>query len=309
MIVAALAPAADEAGTNLLLRRPPVAIPSSFGKDSYRRHLEEAAQRDVPVAVIEHVELAFDLDLPDDILTLTLYPHAMQQANAFYSRDAQGIMFGYAWEASRAIAWFMIPWSNVGTVQMNAGFTSMISFSRSRVFGPALENAFGRLRFTGLYLVDAALTWDWGTFGLALQHLALPAATLAFPAAKRVGGLGRSGVAGGVFLGLLLAAGYALQTAGLERTTVSSTGFITGMYVVLTPLIALVLYRSRIGAPSLLLLVVAVLLALTAMIAVSPLAHALHVVTAGLPRGPGQSRADLLAANAAARNGIPRPAE
>src|SRR5207244_3668962 len=46
---------------------------------------------------------------------------------------------------------------------------------------------------------------------------------------------------------LLLAAGYALQTAGLERTTVSSTGFITGMYVVLTPLIALLLYRSRIG--------------------------------------------------------------
>ena len=65
-----LAPAADETGTNLLLRRPPVAIPSSFGKDSYRRHLEEAAQRDVPVAVIEHAELAFDLDLPDDILTV-----------------------------------------------------------------------------------------------------------------------------------------------------------------------------------------------------------------------------------------------
>jgi drug/metabolite transporter (DMT)-like permease len=48
-------------------------------------------------------------------------------------------------------------------------------------------------------------------------------------------------------LGLLLAAGYALQTAGLERTTVSSTGFITGMYVVLTPLLALVLFRARIG--------------------------------------------------------------
>ena len=60
-------------------------------------------------------------------------------------------------------------------------------------------------------------------------------------------GLGRAGGVGGAFLGLLLAAGYALQTAGLERTTVSSTGFITGMYVVLTPLIALVLIASRIG--------------------------------------------------------------
>jgi len=45
----------------------------------------------------------------------------------------------------------------------------------------------------------------------------------------------------------LLAAGYVLQTAGLQRTTVSSTGFVTGMYVVLTPLIALLLFRSRIG--------------------------------------------------------------
>ena len=71
--------------------------------------------------------------------------------------------------------------------------------------------------------------------------------TLAAPGLPRVRSLGRPGFVGGAFLGLLLAAGYTLQTAGLERTTVSSTGFVTGMYVVLTPLIALVLVRSRIG--------------------------------------------------------------
>jgi drug/metabolite transporter (DMT)-like permease len=48
-------------------------------------------------------------------------------------------------------------------------------------------------------------------------------------------------------LGLLLAAGYALQTEGLARTTVSSTGFITGLYVIFTPLLALVLFRQRVG--------------------------------------------------------------
>ena len=73
--------------------------------------------------------------------------------------------------------------------------------------------------------------------------------TLAVPGLPRIRSLGRPGFVGGAFLGLLLAAGYTLQTAGLERTTVSSTGFITGMYVVLTPLIALVLVRSRIGLP------------------------------------------------------------
>ena len=84
-------------------------------------------------------------------------------------------------------------------------------------------------------------------FAFLAVRFAIATGTLALPAAKRLGGLGRGGVAGGAFLGLLLAAGYVLQTAGLQRTSVSSTGFITGLYVVLTPLIALLLYRARIG--------------------------------------------------------------
>jgi drug/metabolite transporter (DMT)-like permease len=72
-------------------------------------------------------------------------------------------------------------------------------------------------------------------------------AALAVPAGGRVASLGRRGAAAASMLGLLLAVGYVLQTAGLERTTVSGTGFITGMYVVLTPLIGLALFRTRIG--------------------------------------------------------------
>ncbi len=63
-----LAPSLDESGTNLLLRRPPTVLPARFGPDSYRRHLEVAAERDVPLSVVETSELGFDLDLPDDIL-------------------------------------------------------------------------------------------------------------------------------------------------------------------------------------------------------------------------------------------------
>jgi drug/metabolite transporter (DMT)-like permease len=84
-------------------------------------------------------------------------------------------------------------------------------------------------------------------FAFLAIRFAIATATLAVPAAGRVRRLSRNGIAAGALLGLLLAAGYALQTAGLERTTVSSTGFITGMYVVLTPVIALFLLRSRIG--------------------------------------------------------------
>jgi drug/metabolite transporter (DMT)-like permease len=78
-------------------------------------------------------------------------------------------------------------------------------------------------------------------------RFAIASATLALPAGRRVRGLGRRGWLAGSALGLLLAAGYGLQTAGLERTTVSSTGFITGLYVVFTPLLALALFRARIG--------------------------------------------------------------
>jgi drug/metabolite transporter (DMT)-like permease len=82
-------------------------------------------------------------------------------------------------------------------------------------------------------------------FAFLAIRFAIAALALVGPAAGRVGSLGRRGVAEAAFLGLLLATGYVLQTAGLERTTVSGTGFITGMYVVLTPLIALLLFRTR----------------------------------------------------------------
>jgi drug/metabolite transporter (DMT)-like permease len=84
-------------------------------------------------------------------------------------------------------------------------------------------------------------------FAFLAVRFAIASLTLAGPAAARLRRLDRRGAGAGVVLGLLLAAGYALQTAGLARTTVSSTGFITGMYVVLTPLIALALFRHRIG--------------------------------------------------------------
>jgi len=99
---------------------------------------------------------------------------------------------------------------------------------------------------TLVHVKDAVALYPLFAF-LALRF-AIASATLAVPGARRVRGLGRDGAVASSFLGLLLAGGYALQTAGLERTTVSSTGFITGMYVVLTPLLALAIFRIRVGA-------------------------------------------------------------
>ena len=47
-------------------------------------------------------------------------------------------------------------------------------------------------------------------------------------------------------MGLFLTGGYVFQTLGLEETTASNTGFITGLFVVLTPVLGAVFLGQRI---------------------------------------------------------------
>jgi drug/metabolite transporter (DMT)-like permease len=80
---------------------------------------------------------------------------------------------------------------------------------------------------------------------LAIRYV-IATAALAPIALRRLGGFGREGLVAGAILGGLIALGIGLQTAGLERTTVTSTGFITGLYVLFTPLLGLALFRTPI---------------------------------------------------------------
>ena len=67
---------------------------------------------------------------------------------------------------------------------------------------------------------------------------------------RRVSRLGAAGWRAGLLMGVFLTAGYVFQTLGLEETTPSNAGFITGMMVVLTPLLAAVILRERITGPA-----------------------------------------------------------
>jgi drug/metabolite transporter (DMT)-like permease len=80
---------------------------------------------------------------------------------------------------------------------------------------------------------------------LALRFAVASAALTPF--AGRASRLDRRGLGSGAALGAFLAAGYSLQTFGLERTTVTSSGFITGLFVPLTPVFAALVFRDRIG--------------------------------------------------------------
>lgn len=59
-------------------------------------------------------------------------------------------------------------------------------------------------------------------------------------------GLSKKFVLRGILAGTLLGSGYIFQTFGLTNTTVSNTGFITGLYLVFTPLISLIVLRRHV---------------------------------------------------------------
>jgi drug/metabolite transporter (DMT)-like permease len=108
-----------------------------------------------------------------------------------------------------------------------------------------------------LALVAIAAVWGL-TFSLVQDAVArIPVMTfLAYrfiPAAVIVGvisrremaRLTRAGWRAGIVMGVFLTGGYVFQTLGLERTSAAHTGFITGLWVVLTPVVGALFFHLR----------------------------------------------------------------
>ena len=64
---------------------------------------------------------------------------------------------------------------------------------------------------------------------------------------KRLRRITRAELLCGLLIGMVLFAGYAFQTVGMQWTSVSKAGFLTGLYVPLVPLFALLFLRQRIA--------------------------------------------------------------
>ena len=70
----ALTPSKDRDGTNALLMTPPHVIRPVFGRDSFRRHLRLARQRNVRSKVLRFKGIGFDVDTPRDLVHLMRVP-------------------------------------------------------------------------------------------------------------------------------------------------------------------------------------------------------------------------------------------
>jgi len=98
-----------------------------------------------------------------------------------------------------------------------------------------VKDAVGRMPVTDF------LTWRFGIAAAAMLVLR----------PRTVAALGPAGRRAGLVLGVALGAGYLLQTLGLQTTSAAVSGFVTGMFVVLTPLGAALLLHTRPGRPAL----------------------------------------------------------
>jgi drug/metabolite transporter (DMT)-like permease len=65
---------------------------------------------------------------------------------------------------------------------------------------------------------------------------------------KQLARLSSDGWRAGAVMGVFLAGGYIFQTLGMEQTTASNAGFITGLFVVLTPVLGAVVLRQPVPA-------------------------------------------------------------
>lgn len=81
-------------------------------------------------------------------------------------------------------------------------------------------------------------------------RFAIAAVVLGVVVRAELRAIDRRGVIRGVALGAALWAGYAFQTFGLTMTTAPKAAFITGMVVVITPLLQSLLLRRPPGAPA-----------------------------------------------------------
>jgi drug/metabolite transporter (DMT)-like permease len=120
--------------------------------------------------------------------------------------------------------------------------------------GPS-SNRRERLR-ADLMLLAVAVVWGAGFVGgrVAGAHLnsfayngarfLLASLTLLPIAGRRLRGLTRREWVGGALAGAVLVAAANLQQIGLQYTTAGTAGFITGLYVVMVPLFAALIWRS-----------------------------------------------------------------
>jgi drug/metabolite transporter (DMT)-like permease len=107
-----------------------------------------------------------------------------------------------------------------------------------------------------LYLLSITVVWgstfvltklvleNASPFAYVFIRFAVASILIAVFFFRRLRVISKDAIAKGTILGVLLFAGFALQTVGLKYTTASKSAFVTGLMVVFTPLFQLIIERK-----------------------------------------------------------------
>ncbi|MBM3188220.1 MAG: DMT family transporter [Chloroflexi bacterium] len=104
----------------------------------------------------------------------------------------------------------------------------------------------------GTFVTVKDATASFPVFSFLLMRFGLATGALFLIAARRLPSLGWRGVGAGMLIGFLLFGGYAFQTMGLRYTSASKAGFITGLSVVMVPILSALVLRRAPGFESVL---------------------------------------------------------
>lgn len=97
----------------------------------------------------------------------------------------------------------------------------------------------------GTFVMVKDAVSDLPVFAFLALRFSLALAALMPFCWQRLLAIRRRQAAAGLLTGLFFFAGYAFQTLGLQQTSASKTGFITGLYVVIVPLLSTLIFRRR----------------------------------------------------------------
>lgn len=78
-----VSPSHDGRGTNLLGRRPPDAIDTKYGRNSFIKHVEEAARRGRRCYVYKSIRVGLDLDTPADLKKIVEFKSSKKESVKF----------------------------------------------------------------------------------------------------------------------------------------------------------------------------------------------------------------------------------
>jgi drug/metabolite transporter (DMT)-like permease len=101
----------------------------------------------------------------------------------------------------------------------------------------------------GTFVMVKDAVSSYPVFPFLTLRFGMATAALLIIGGGRLRRLGWRGVRAGILIGLCLFAGYALQTIGLQYTSASKAGFITGLCVALVPILSALLLR-RLPSPA-----------------------------------------------------------